>query len=64
MQFWVGAALQQLLSFISVPHPSVFLNPAAHSPALLAGLQNMPCILNPGSLTLSQLPVKPKNKVS
>lgn len=25
MQFWVGAAMQQLLSFVSVPHPSTFL---------------------------------------
>lgn len=23
MQFWAGPAMQQLLSFISVPHPSV-----------------------------------------
>lgn len=62
MQFWVGPVVQQLLFYLSVAS-LCYLHPEAHFPALLAALQNMPYILNPSSLTLSQLPVKPKNKV-
>lgn len=49
--------------FISVQHPFVLFHPKACSPALLAALKNMPCILNPSSLTFSEPLVKLKTSV-